>query len=183
MRSSDRLKGMVEDILNMIKLERGEMRLASVSIDGGELCARMFELHQPLAERRKITLSVPPPSGEKVVFNGDIALLERVVANLVGNALKFTPTGGAVRFSCHAKGTDALFKVEDSGPGVPETMREEIFKKHFQQEEHKHMGFGLGLAMCKMAVELHGGRIWADAGTERGAVFAFTIPLKDACNA
>lgn len=182
MRSSDRLKGMVEDILNMIKLERGEMRLAPVSIDGGELCARMFELHQPLAERRKITLSVPPYEG-KVVFNGDTALLERVVANLVGNALKFTPAGGTVRFSCRAKGTDALFKVEDSGPGVPETMREEIFKKHFQQEEHKHMGFGLGLAMCRMAVELHGGRIWADAGTERGAVFAFTIPLKDACNA
>lgn len=182
MRSSDRLKGMVEDILNMIKLERGEMRLAPVSIDGGELCARMFELHQPLAERRKITLSVPPSEG-KVVFNGDLALLERVVANLVGNALKFTPAGGTVVFSCHAKGSDALFKVEDSGPGVPEAMREEIFKKHVQQEEHKHMGFGLGLAMCRMAVELHGGRIWADAGTGGGAVFAFTIPLKDVRNA
>ncbi|MGD9643726.1 MAG: ATP-binding protein [Elusimicrobiales bacterium] len=182
MRSSDRLKGMVEDILNMIKLERGEMRLTPVSIDGGELCARMLELHQPLAERRKITLSVPPSEG-KVVFNGDLALLERVVANLVGNALKFTPTGGTVVFSCHAKGSDALFKVKDSGPGVPEAMREEIFKKHVQQEEHKHMGFGLGLAMCRMAVELHGGRIWADAAAERGAVFAFTIPLKDACNA
>ena len=182
MRSSNRLKGMVEDILNMIKLERGEMRLTPVSIDGGELCSRMFELHQPLAERRQITLFSPPSDG-KVVFNGDMALLERVVANLVGNALKFTPAGGTVGLSCRAKGMDALFKVVDSGPGVPETMREEIFKKHFQQEEHKHMGFGLGLAMCKMAVELHGGRIWADAGTERGAVFAFTIPLKDAYNA
>jgi signal transduction histidine kinase len=177
MRSSERLKGMVEDILNIVKMERGEMMLDPVDMDGGELCRRMLELHQPLAERRNISLSVVPLEA-KVVFRGDASLLERVAANLLGNALKFTPAGGAVTLSCRARGGDAFFTVEDSGPGVPEAMREEIFRKHCQLEEHKHMGFGLGLAMCKLAVELHGGRIWVVPGPEKGAVFTFSIPLE-----
>lgn len=175
MRSSERLKGMVEDILNLIKLERGEMTLKPAGIDGGALCRRMLELHQPLAERRNIVLSALSPEGPSL-FTGDLALLERVVANLLGNALKFTPSGGKVTLSCRACGGDVLFSVEDSGPGVPEEMREEIFRKHYQLEEHKHMGFGLGLAMCKLAVALHGGRISVMPGAEKGAVFAFNIP-------
>lgn len=177
MRSAERLKGMVEDILNTIKLERGEMTLKRVEIDGAELCGRMLELHRPLAARRNVALSVVP-SEATVIFRGDASLLERVVANLLGNALKFTPSGGSVKLDCRARGGDALFRVEDSGPGVPEAMREDIFRKHFQMEEHKHMGFGLGLAMCKLVVELHGGRIWVTPGQEKGAVFTFTIPLE-----
>ncbi|MDT8287865.1 MAG: HAMP domain-containing sensor histidine kinase [Elusimicrobiales bacterium] len=177
MRSSERLKGMVEDILNLIKLERGEMTLKSVGIDGGALCRRMLDLHQPLAARRNIALSALPPEGP-LLFTGDLTLLERVVANLLGNALEFTPAGGKVTLSCRALDGDAVFSVEDSGPGVPEEMREEIFRKHCQLEEHKHMGFGLGLAMCRLAVELHGGDIRVGPGAGKGAVFTFNIPLK-----
>ncbi|HBE88551.1 MAG TPA: hypothetical protein DDW67_05350 [Elusimicrobia bacterium] len=182
MRSSDRLKGMVEDILNTIKLERGEMNLKPVEMDGAELCGRVLELHQPLAARRNIALSVVPPQGA-TSFRGDASLLERVVANLLGNALKFTPGGGTVTLSCRTLGGDVLFSVADSGPGVPEAMREEIFRKHYQMEEHKHMGFGLGLAMCRLAVELHGGHIWVSPGAEKGAVFTFNIPLGGEKNA
>jgi signal transduction histidine kinase len=182
MRSSERLKGMVEDILNTIKLERGEMALNPVAMDGGEFCRRLLELHRPLAARRNIGLSVVPPECGSV-FCADESLLERVVANLLGNALKFTPAGGRVELRCRPRGGYMLFSVEDSGPGVPEEMREEIFRKHYQLEEHKHMGFGLGLAMCRLAVELHGGRIWVESGAGKGAVFAFDIPLQGGGNA
>jgi len=182
MRSSNRLKGMVEDILNTIKMERGQMSLIPVCIDAGELCGRMVELHQPLAARRNIIFSAPELPA-KIRFEGDLPLLERIIANLVGNALKFTPAGGAVSLACRARGKDLLFSVADTGPGIPEALREDIFLKHYQMEEHKHMGFGLGLAMCKMAVELHGGRIWADARDGGGAVFTFTVPLREAADA
>lgn len=175
MRSSDRLKGMVEDILNIIKLERGEMPLRAGAIDAEDLCRRVYELHEPLASRRGIAFSLAPVAG-KVVFKGDAALLERVAANLVGNALKFTPHGGKVVLSCGDGGREILFAVEDDGPGVPPELREEIFRKHAQMSEHRHMGFGLGLAMCRMAVELHGGRVWVSAGKAGGAVFSFTVP-------
>lgn len=181
MRSSDRLKGMVEDILNTIKMERGQMALKPVAIDAGELCGRMVELHQPLAARRNIIFSAPPLAA-RIRFEGDLPLLERIIANLVGNALKFVPAGGAVSLACRTRGKDLLFSVADTGPGIPEGLREDVFRKHYQMDEHKHMGFGLGLAMCKMAVELHGGHIWADARAGGGAVFTFTIPLLEAAD-
>ena len=101
---------------------------------------------------------------------------------MVGNALKFVPAGGAVSLACRTRGKDLLFSVADTGPGIPEGLREDVFRKHYQMDEHKHMGFGLGLAMCKMAVELHGGHIWADARAGGGAVFTFTIPLLEAAD-
>lgn len=175
--ASDRLKGMVDDILNIMKLERGEMQLNLSPIEAGELCARMCELHAPLAARKRITFSAGQTE-EKLSFRGDAMLLERVISNLAGNALKFTPEGGSVTLGCQRRGREIEFSVTDTGPGVPEALREEIFRKHFQMDEHKHMGFGLGLAMCKMAVELHGGSIRAEPGSGgEGAAFVFSLPL------
>lgn len=175
--SSARLNGMIADILNMIKLEHSEMRLNPAPIDAGELCGYVAEMHEPLASAKKIALSVLPLP-VKAAFTGDFVLLERVLSNLVGNSLKFTPSGGKVVLSCSAGGGGAEFCVEDDGPGVPEERRAEIFNKFSQLEEHKYMGFGLGLAMCKMAVELHGGRIWVESGAKKGSRFLFTIPAR-----
>lgn len=173
--SSVRLKGMVEDILNTIKLERGEMVLAAQPVDAGELCARVFELHEPLAARRSIKFTAGVAAGG-IVFGGDPVLLERVIINLVGNALKFTPSGGIVSLSCSRLPGEVVFQVEDNGPGIPAERQKEVFEKHRQLEEHRHMGFGLGLAMCRMAVELHGGRIWVESEAGRGSRFRFSIP-------
>lgn len=177
LRSSIRLNGMVEDILNTIKLEHGEMKLCLSAVDAGDLCARVFELHDPLAARKNIKFSVLPPP-EKIVFSGDMGLLERVVSNLVGNSLKFTPKGGIVSLSCHEAGGEVVFCVEDNGPGIPKEKYGEIFEKYSQLAEHKYMGFGLGLAMCKMAVEFHKGRIWVESEVGKGSKFSFVIPLK-----
>lgn len=179
LRSARRLNGMIEDILNTIKLESGDMKLKTVTVDAETLCAGAFEVHEPLAARRNIKFSVVPPSA-KIEFPGDPALLERVLANLVGNSLKFNPAGGSVAISCRTTREEALFSVEDTGPGIPKEKQEEIFEKYVQMEEHKHMGFGLGLAMCRMAVELHRGRIWVESEEGRGSRFSFAVPLKAA---
>ena len=174
--SATRLNGMIEDILNTIKLEKGELKPAAVVIDAGELCLRVFEVHEPLAARKNIKLSVLPLSG-KIGFSGDMGLFERVLSNLVGNSLKFTASGGSVSLSCMEAAGEVLFRVEDDGPGIPREKQNEIFEKYAQLEEHKYMGFGLGLAMCKMAVELHKGRIWVESEEGKGSKFSFTVPL------
>jgi len=181
LRSSKRLNGMIDDILNTIKLERGEMKLNPETIDAGALCSRVLEVHEPLATRRNISFSAVPPSAA-VSFTGDELLIDRVITNLVGNALKFTPQGGKVVISCRAVSGEAVFSVEDTGPGIPEDKREEIFKKYSQLEEHKYMGFGLGLAMCKLVVELHKGRIWVESEAGKGSRFSFSVPLAGAAD-
>lgn len=177
LRSSVRLKGMIDDILNLIKLERREMRLDLSAVDAMDLCNRVREVHEPLAARKNITLTVSPP-GKSVTFRADAALLERVITNLVGNSLKFTPGGGSINVSLSEGPGGAVFAVEDTGPGIPKENQKEIFEKYSQLEEHKYMGFGLGLAMCRMAVELHGGRIWVESEPGRGCRFLFSIPAR-----
>ena len=175
MRSSKRLNGMIEDILNTIKLEHGSMELRCGLVGAAELCSRVYEVHEPLAARKSIRFSIAPlPSG--MAFPGDVALLERVITNLVGNSLKFTPPGGAVSLCCREGSGEVVFFVEDTGPGIPADKQEEIFEKYVQLDEHKYMGFGLGLAMCRMAVELHKGRIWVESEQGKGSRFLFAIP-------
>lgn len=173
--SSKRLNGMIEDILNTIKLERGGMTLMNEAVDVAALCARVFELYEPLASRRNIAFPSPRPA-ESIALLGDTRLLERVICNLVGNSLKFTPHGGTVTLSCGLEGGTVVFTVADDGPGIPEDKQAEIFGKYSQLEEHKYMGFGLGLAMCKMAVERHNGRIWVDSREGKGSKFSFALP-------
>lgn len=173
--SSKRLNGMIEDILNTIKLERGGMELVLESVDAAALCSRVYEVHEPQAARKSVAFSVILPEVEMRI-KCDARLLERVISNLVGNSLKFTPQGGQVTLSCRQEGADAVFSVADNGPGIPEGKQAEIFEKFSQLEEHRYMGFGLGLAMCKMAVNLHGGRIWVDSQEGRGSTFSFSVP-------
>jgi signal transduction histidine kinase len=109
----------------------------------------------------------------------DPALIERVVANLLDNAIKHTPPGGLIRVSAAPFASGVCVRVADSGPGIPPDLREEIFSKYFQirpQNGARLDGVGLGLAFCRLAVTAHGGEIWAEDGAERGAVFAFTLP-------
>lgn len=175
MRSAKRLGGMVEDILNSNKLERGAMKLSVSPVDACALTARVRENLSPDAARKRIKLELRQP-GEKLELCADGALLERVITNLAGNSLKFTPADGSVTLCCAETPAGVTFSVEDTGPGIPEDKRGLIFEKYAQMEEHRSLGFGLGLAMCKMAVELHKGRIWVESEVGKGSKFIFTIP-------
>ncbi|MCX5785378.1 MAG: ATP-binding protein [Elusimicrobia bacterium] len=175
--SSRRLRGMIDDILNTTKLERGTMALQIDKMSAGELITRVCENHEPVAGPKNIKISAPQPA-VPIIFNGDPILLERVVTNIVGNALKFTPSGGSITLSCSETADEVLFSVRDTGPGIPEDKRQMIFEKYSQMEEHKSMGFGLGLAMCKMTVELHKGKIWVESEVGKGSDFLFTVSKK-----
>ncbi|MDD5207754.1 MAG: ATP-binding protein [Elusimicrobiales bacterium] len=172
--SSRRLRGMIDDILNTTKLERGNMTLGLDLVDAGAIITRVRENHEPVAGPKNIKLSVVlPPS--PIMVTADPGLLERVITNLMGNSLKFTPGGGSIILSTWETKDEVFFAVEDTGPGIPENKRKEIFEKYSQMEEHKSMGFGLGLAMCKMTVELHKGNIWVESEVGKGSKFIFTV--------
>ena len=175
-RSATKLNGMISDILDTTKLERGDMRLQPAPIVPRELIARVCETHAPEAKRRGVRLAAAADS-DGAAFTGDPGLLERVLSNLAGNALKFTPDGGSITLSCRAASGENVFCVEDTGPGIPGDKRDMIFRKYAQMEEHRNFGFGLGLAICKMAVELHGGRIWVESELGKGSRFIFSVPL------
>lgn len=174
-RSAKRMAGMVEDILNTNKLERGAMKLR---VSQQDICALMSRVQENLsfdAVRKNIKLELRLP-GDKLEFFADGTLLERVITNLAGNSLKFTPHGGRVALGCRETAEGVVFTVEDTGPGIPPDKRQLIFEKYAQMEEHRSLGFGLGLAMCKMAVELHKGSIWVESEVGKGSKFTFMIP-------
>ncbi len=172
--SSRRLRGMIDDILNTTKLERGNMMLSLDQVDAGAIVTRVRENHEPVAGPKNIKLSVVLPPAP-IIVAADPGLLERVITNLMGNSLKFTPGGGSITLSTWEDKEKVFFAVEDTGPGIPENKRKEIFEKYSQMEEHKSMGFGLGLAMCKMTVELHKGEIWVESEVGKGSKFIFTV--------
>jgi signal transduction histidine kinase len=111
--------------------------------------------------------------------HADYGKIQRVLINLVDNALKYTPSGEQVTVSAARYGTNAIMvKVFDSGPGVPEEFREKIFERFSQVpgQRGRTRGSGLGLTFCRLAVRAHGGRIWVEPRSGGGSVFAFTLP-------
>jgi two-component system sensor histidine kinase KdpD len=109
----------------------------------------------------------------------DALLLERVVINLLENAMKHTPPGSPVAISGRVQDSELLVTVADNGPGLPPGQEERIFEKFYQVAPGSARGAGLGLTICRSIIEAHDGRIWAANGPEGGAVFSFTIPLRE----
>jgi signal transduction histidine kinase len=108
----------------------------------------------------------------------DEGLIERVLQNLIGNAIKFTPPGGAIGVLAEAPSAEpgwVRISIRDTGPGVPDELRGRLFQK-FAAGQQAGRGSGLGLAFCRLVVEAHGGRIWAEGEPGQGAIFIFTLP-------
>jgi two-component system clock-associated histidine kinase SasA len=130
-----------------------------------------------VARKRHIQIETHLP--ESILVMADPEKLERVLLNLLDNALKFTPDGGTVTISAQQREEDVLVSLTDSGPGIPEHERQHIFERFAQLpgEKRTRRGYGLGLAYCRLAIEAHGGRIWIEAGENgKGCCFHFTLP-------
>jgi signal transduction histidine kinase len=109
----------------------------------------------------------------------DFEIIRRVIENLVGNAIKFTPATGEVRISISTENGTTRVSVADNGPGIPAEYHEKIFQKFGQaQSQNKNFGIGLGLTFCKLAVEAHGGCLGVQSEIGQGSTFWFTLPLQ-----
>jgi signal transduction histidine kinase len=137
----------------------------------------------PLAQELEIDLQLTVPSNLPLLYV-DQEQIERVLLNLVDNAIKFTPSGGQVVIEAYPPqrlgGHDGFVRVQvrDTGPGVPDEHKERLFDRFAQMEGQKtqRRGTGLGLTFCKLAVEAHNGRIWVEDSPQGGAIFVFTLP-------
>lgn len=177
-RSTRRQMKLVEGLLEIARLEEGVLPLQREDVELPPLLEEAVRTMRPTAEARRLDLVVEAP-GDLPVVRADPGLLVRVLENLVGNALKFSPAGaGTVRVEARRDGTAVEVLVHDCGPGVEESVRPRVFEK-FTVGSQAGRGSGLGLAFCRLAVEAQGGRIWIEHPGP-GAVFAFSIPFADA---
>ncbi|MCL4868879.1 MAG: GAF domain-containing protein [Anaerolineae bacterium] len=178
---------MVNSIMEINQLQSDQFPLDYEVFSLEQLVYEGLELQKPLATTRQIALSASVPSSLPLVW-ADRTLVERTLRNLVGNALKFTPMGGEVWVSVREiealRGKNPtwqkrlLVEVNDTGTGVPPTMRDRLFQK-FAVGTQRERGHGLGLAFCKMAIEAHGEQIWFDDHKTPPfkTTFSFTLPI------
>ncbi len=175
--ASARLKALVSDILDIAKLESGTMVLNLTSISAATLVSAAAVLGRVPGDEKGVEVTADPEAsgGELVV---DQRLVDRVLLNLVGNAIKFTPSGGRVIVGALASGEEVEFYVRDTGPGIPADKVDAVFEKFKQLERDSgtRAGYGLGLSICKRVVEAHGGRIWVESKDGEGSRFAFRLP-------
>ena len=174
-RNTLRLITLINDILDLERLEMGRMEIRFERHDAATIVERSVESVRGLAEQQRVSLDVRP-SGAPVW--GDPDRLVQVLVNLLSNAIKFSPEGGNVTVTCEETSEGAEFRVADKGRGIPASHRELIFQR-FQQVEssdaRKKGGTGLGLAICKAIVEQHGGTIGVESEPGRGSTFWFRV--------
>lgn len=177
-RNAQALLQQVNDLLDLARIDAGEMPLVYVCADIVDLVRGVASSFDAAAEERRVTLSF---AGEHELYaDVDRAKFVRVVTNLLSNAFKFTPPGGRIRCSFERlPGERALISVQDSGPGVSDKHKASIFDRYAQgEDEHSAMGSGLGLNIVKEFVALHHGTITLLDAPERGALFQVELPLR-----
>ncbi|HYH96252.1 HAMP domain-containing sensor histidine kinase [Hyalangium sp.] len=154
-----RMERMITELLDLPRLEEGKLELRPQRLDITAMFEEVRQAFGQAAQFRRLTLEVEAPVGQ--VFQGDKALLMRVVENLVANALRHTPPGGRVRLEAGKDGSAPYLAVRNDGTPIEEGLRTRLFDKHMQgeQERSARSGYGLGLYFSRLAVEAHGGRI------------------------
>jgi signal transduction histidine kinase len=175
--SGQTLLALVDDVLDLSKIESGMMEFNFEARDLRDLLASVADEFTALASPRHITIAVlPTDHPAEVVYDPD--KIKQVVRNLLSNAVKFAPDGSRVELGLSCDSDTVRLEVKDQGPGIPETEVEIIFDK-FVQSSHTKTGAGgtgLGLAICRELIAAHNGHIWADNGVDGGAVFTFVLP-------
>ncbi|MEN8196851.1 MAG: ATP-binding protein, partial [Pseudomonadota bacterium] len=178
-RQSDRLSRLVTELFELTMLDSTGTRLNFEPFSLPELVQDVTQKFQPQAERRNMTLELDMPASAPFV-RADIGLIERVLENLIENAIKYTPEGGTVSLSL-VPGTDGIeARVSDTGPGIPEADRERIFERFYRVEKSRAdapEGTGLGLAITRRILQLHDSPIEVESTPGHGAAFSFRLPL------
>jgi signal transduction histidine kinase len=176
-RAVARMTRLIGDLVDITSITAGKLSMERVDVDTGALLVEATETFLPAAEEKGIALSarIPAEAAEAELDRGRIL---QVLANLISNALKFTPAGGAVRVSVEPGRSSLRFSVEDSGPGIPPALRNAVFERFRQVGQNDRRGQGLGLYISKCIVDAHGGRIWAESTPGTGTRMLFTIPRR-----
>jgi signal transduction histidine kinase len=152
-------------LLRIARIESGGRRAAFDRVDLAALMRDLVELYEPLAAEKGQTLTLMAAASEPLRITGDRDLLFQAFANLVDNAIKYTPSDGSIRLSGQARGRDVVVKVLDTGPGIPAEFREHVLERFVRLDDSRSTsGSGLGLSLVKAVLDLHQASIEMDDG-------------------
>ena len=176
-RFTGRMTHLVGDLLDVVSIEAGKLRMAAAPHEANELLRETLDAFEPVAAARNITLRGRVYSGS-LLAEFDRERILQVLANLVSNAIKFTQDGGEVIVVVEPVAGEVQFTVSDNGPGVAVEKVQAIFERYAQSASYDRRGLGLGLYISKCIVEAHGGRIWVESAAGAGSKFFFALPAQ-----
>ncbi len=177
---TDQLRDLINKLLNISRIERGEMDIHIEKLDLAQLVKEVSSHHEPTALIRGQHIIYTCNVEDYVYVPGDISSLTEVLNNLIGNAMKYTPEGGNIRVKVIASKTQARVEVSDEGPGIATDARNKLFTKFYRVERSLvagNRGTGLGLYISKTIIDLHHGKIGLEPYTGKGSVFYFDLPI------
>ncbi len=172
----ERIQSIIDDILDLARIQSGRMELRSEPLQGEELVAAVVEAHRGAALERAIALAAEALPGGPTVL-GDRERLELALGNFVTNAIRHTPDAGRITVSCRDEGGTLRFEVTDTGEGIPPEYQSRVFDRFFRVPGRASKGSGLGLTIAREIVQAHGGAIGVSSELGRGSRFWFTLPV------
>jgi signal transduction histidine kinase len=172
----DQANHLIEDLLDVARMEAGRLTVEPARLDPADIVHQAVDMQQAQAAARSVRLELRL-AGSFPAIHADPARMLQVFGNLIGNAIRFSPTGGLVSVRAHRENGTIRFSVEDQGPGIAADSMPHLFDPFWQAAKTGTGGAGLGLAIARGIVEAHGGRIWAESEPGKGCTFHFTVPL------
>lgn len=174
---ADKLAQIVDNLLDLSRLQHGRLRLDVHPLDLGHIIRDTLEAMRPRLTQHQFVDRVPPPP---LLVLADAKRIEQVLRNLLENAIKYSPAGGAITIGARQVEDEVLVEISDQGIGIPPEELERIFESFYrvENESTQHVGgVGLGLAICREIIDAHGGRLWAESTPGAGSTFYFALPV------
>jgi len=178
-RNANSLESRLAELLDIVKTGSGKLQLQFEPVDIKSLILGTCMQISPLLHNKGQKLTTDLPDSLPII-QGDGQRLEQVLLNLMNNATKFTPDGGNITVKVHKQDTGLVVEVRDDVIGIAKEQQDRLFKPYsrLQADRQRHPGLGLGLALSKQVVELHGGRIWVESESGKGSTFSFFLPQR-----
>lgn len=175
-RAANRMRRLIQDLLDITSMETGHLSIEQTPVEAGKVLSEFVEAQKPVASSSslELRLDVAPDLGDAFA---DRDRFFQILENLVGNAVKFTKSGGCVTVGAAPRDGESLFWVKDTGAGIASDDLPHLFDRFWQARKASRQGIGLGLPIVKGIVEAHGGRIWVESQLGEGSTFFFTLPL------
>jgi signal transduction histidine kinase len=183
-RNANSLETRLAELLDIVKTGSGRLQLQFEPVDMKSLILGTCMQISPLLRNKGQKLTTDLPDSLPII-QGDGQRLEQVLLNLMNNATKFTPDGGKITIKVHKQDTGLVVEVHDDGIGIAKEQQDKLFKPYsrLNADRQKHPGLGLGLALSKQVIELHGGRIWVESESGKGSTFSFFLPRRSTIKA
>jgi signal transduction histidine kinase len=180
-RNANSLESRLTELLSIVKTGSGKLQLQFEPVDVKSLILGTCMQISPLMHNKGQKLNTELPDFVPII-QADGQRLEQVLLNLMNNATKFTQDGGIITVRVKKEETGLLVEVADNGVGIAKDQQDRLFKPYSRvnADRQKHPGLGLGLALSKQVIEMHGGKIWVDSDAGKGAVFSFFLPKRAA---